>query len=866
MSNETRVDLNRESARASYKALALIGLFLVSGVQAQRLVEWTEDDGELGLGYPVPIPVDTALPFDGFRTYAGLHSRHQSLLSGSDRVQGEIVGRTLKGRDIWVYRLASPGGSTPEGLSRGSIFYVGTMHAREWQSPEVATGLMERIVDGQGDHHLTDFVNDHVNIVVVPVTNIDGFVHTQNNPRRNWLGSDNRAPLSWPRDGRMRRKNLRNSDGDFFTVFDHLSGVDLNRNNPPFWPGPPESDIPQDLTWRGTAPQSEPEIQALLAAADLAPGLRFFADMHSYSRVFFSVRTSNLRRNQIQSRLFDTLALHHRSLTGRQTYLDSPSSINVGIGTIAEYFAHTFQVPSATWEIEPNSQGGAQYGGFARNGHDGFILPESEIRRVRENLAETMLIAAYHMADPPHLSMAEVIDVDTGAVVWSAHWSDAGPNGRELVERRLAPLVPGREYQLWLAFSKPMRWREDGEVVAFPGQLSNSINIDLAIEAGDDPVEAEFGPVEWLDQSGASPNGYLRYRDDAIQTRFTVSDSADNLALINSLNSAGRTIHLSVSTADMTGHLLDSDPETPARWSSGAWANYESPNGALDKGGEDRSMVLDLRVGNPVIETETVRGVHSAMWFDPDRNGEGWVIEVLPNNQAVGYWFTYDENGAPRWMIGQGPVIANQIRFEELLAPTGGRFGPDFDPDEVELVPVGSARLVLSDCDNGWLDYQAFGQNQRLPLTRLTRSLGLTCGPSDGPPPDRAAQSGSWYDPAHTGEGYTVQWLENGQVLAMWFSYNSRGEQYWMLGQGEPVAGSDTIDLDGVLRARGARFGRAFDPDDVELLDWGSLQMQLGCQTGTASYQSDLPEFGSGSFELQRLTSIDGLETCPSVD
>ena len=50
-----------------------------------------------------------------------------------------------------------------------------------------------------------------------------------------------------------------------------------------------------------------------------------------------------------------------------------------------------------TWEIEPGEDGGAEYGGFRNNGHDGFILPESEIRRVRENLAETMLVAAYHM-------------------------------------------------------------------------------------------------------------------------------------------------------------------------------------------------------------------------------------------------------------------------------------------------------------------------------------------------------------------------------------------------------------------------------------------------------------------------------------
>ncbi|MEN1728919.1 MAG: M14 family metallopeptidase [Pseudomonadota bacterium] len=407
----------------------VMGLVLTasSNVLAQRQAQWTQGPGELGLGYPVPQPQNTPLPFDGFRTYAGLRTRHQSLMDDSDRITGEIVGQTREGRDIWAYRLSGAGASTPEGLLKGSIFYAGGVHAREWQSPEVVTGLMERVAEGAGDDFLTDYVNDHMTIVIQPVTNIDGFLHTQANPNRVYLDIDNRFPQFWPRDGRMRRKNLSGNDGDFFTTGDVLTGVDLNRNNPPFFPGPPDTGNPDDLTWRGPSPQSEPEIQALVQATQLAPAdrLRFYADMHSYTSVFFSVYTSNTRRNEIQERLFQALSNHHAALPGNQVYVDSPSDANVGIGTTSEYFAQSFQIPSATWEIEPGGDGGVQYGGFGNNGHDGFILPESEIRRVRENLAESMLVAAYHMAGPPSLMMAEIRDVDTQAVVWSAHWADA---------------------------------------------------------------------------------------------------------------------------------------------------------------------------------------------------------------------------------------------------------------------------------------------------------------------------------------------------------------------------------------------------------------------------------------------------------
>ena len=52
-------------------------------------------------------------------------------------------------------------------------------------------------------------------------------------PRLNYLGSDPDVPATWPRDGRMRRKNMLGVDEELGTTDDHLRGVDLNRNNAP---------------------------------------------------------------------------------------------------------------------------------------------------------------------------------------------------------------------------------------------------------------------------------------------------------------------------------------------------------------------------------------------------------------------------------------------------------------------------------------------------------------------------------------------------------------------------------------------------------------------------------------------------------
>ena len=95
----------------------------------------------------------------------------------------------------------------------------------------------------------------------------------------------------------------------------------------------------------------------------------------------------------------------------------------------------------------------------------------------------------------------------------------------------------------------------------------------------------------------------------------------------------------------------------------------------------------------------------SGSWFDPTRSGEGFALEVLADGRAIVYWFTYDLDGNQAWMIGIGDESIGSGSFPlALLQPVGGRFGPNFDPDEVVNTPVGSARVSLQ-CTGGYADY-----------------------------------------------------------------------------------------------------------------------------------------------------------------
>jgi hypothetical protein len=269
-------------------------------------------------------------------------------------------------------------------------------------------------------------------------------------------------------------------------------------------------------------------------------------------------------------------------------------------------------------------------------------------------------------------------------------------------------------------------------------------------------------------------------------------------------------------------------------------------------------------------ESMPIRSGHAGHWYAADRSGEGWVLELRDAGGAWLYWFTYDEQGRQRWLTAGGNIVADgdsgeRIDFSQLVVTRGARFGPDFDPDDVVHEAVGSASFRFDGCDSGQFSYNAFGQSQTFDVQRLARVMGTRCETPHGvigrEVADHAGQSGSWYDPGHNGEGYALHWATPDQAIVTWYSYDDEGNQYWMLGTGQ-FDSEGRIHFPDVHATRGARFGSAFDPDDVERFAWGELTFDLACDGGSSSYASILPAFGSGQFELTRLTSLHEV-ACP---
>ncbi|MBY6203890.1 M12 family metallo-peptidase [Halomonas denitrificans] len=267
-----------------------------------------------------------------------------------------------------------------------------------------------------------------------------------------------------------------------------------------------------------------------------------------------------------------------------------------------------------------------------------------------------------------------------------------------------------------------------------------------------------------------------------------------------------------------------------------------------------------------------VRPGHSGHWFDPDRSGEGWLVEVLPDGRAAVLWFTYPAEGESDeqlWLTGAGTVQDDAIVIPDLLRARGGRFGPGFDPADIELSSWGALTLRFDDCRRGtaeWAGANGYGSGSRA-MQRLAGIEGLPCEEAPRPAAaERPGLSGQWYDPAQDGQGWLLQEVRPGELFLAWFTYDRDGIPAWIVGGGTLDGAVATFD--DLLITRGTRFGDAFDAAEVDRLSWGQATWVFEtCTSSSIEWTSDDPGFSSGQLEPVRLTRLDALDcSVPSAD
>lgn len=251
---------------------------------------------------------------------------------------------------------------------------------------------------------------------------------------------------------------------------------------------------------------------------------------------------------------------------------------------------------------------------------------------------------------------------------------------------------------------------------------------------------------------------------------------------------------------------------------------------------------------------------HSSAFYNSLRNGEGQYVEMLSADTAVVYTFTYrPDGGGAAWFTGVGYVFGNSIVIDQIWRPSGTSFGNGFDSTDIVNAFAGGQSMVFNDCKaaspggsvafsgNRDIGYEAL-------VTRAERlSDVLGCG--ELTPHPNAGLSGSYYLPARNGEGIVVQWLPNGQVLVIFFTYDLNGDQQWVTGIGTSDGFSVTIDA--LYPSSSTSWGSDFDPDEVVLSPWGTFELTwTECGGVQFSYNSTVPGYGSATRDYIRLSNL----------
>jgi hypothetical protein len=254
-------------------------------------------------------------------------------------------------------------------------------------------------------------------------------------------------------------------------------------------------------------------------------------------------------------------------------------------------------------------------------------------------------------------------------------------------------------------------------------------------------------------------------------------------------------------------------------------------------------------------------------WFPAYTAGQGFTFDYIASASTLFVpWFTFTQSGINdpaglAWYTLQGGGVTSGTTYADLAIaiPEPGVF----NSGGVSGRQVGTAHLSFSDCNSGTLWYQFNtdtnnGAGGLITLTRLTPSTepctladGSTTPAQNTNPPASgfdSHQSGSWFDPATSGQGLQLTIIPAGNgtagiVFAAWFTFDPAGlsddpnNQHWFTLQGDlssAAGGKVTLPIYRII-------GGAFDStptSNYSAVGQATLTMQ-GCDAALLDYRFD---------------------------
>ncbi|XP_060623731.2 mast cell carboxypeptidase A-like [Anolis sagrei] len=263
------------------------------------------------------------------------------------------IGNTFENRPIYLLKIGK------QKDAEKAIFVDCGIHAREWISPAFCQWFVKEAIRTYGKDSNMKNILDNMNLYIVPLVNIDGYV---------WSWTQNRF---W-------RKNRSNASSNACV------GVDLNRNFDVTWGTVDASKNPCEEVYCGTSPESEPETKAITTfIRSHLSSIKAYLTIHSYSQMVlfpYGYTYEKVPNYNTLNALAKGAAKAIASLYGKKyKYGASASTIYPSSGCSDDWAYDQGIKYSFTFELRDK-------------GKYGFLLPETEIK---ETCQEIMLAVKF---------------------------------------------------------------------------------------------------------------------------------------------------------------------------------------------------------------------------------------------------------------------------------------------------------------------------------------------------------------------------------------------------------------------------------------------------------------------------------------
>jgi murein tripeptide amidase MpaA len=301
-----------------------------------------------------------------YHTYVELEADLQALEQAYPQMARLFtIGLTLENRRIYALKISDNVALDEE---EAEVLFLGCHHAREWISVEIPFLLAKHLLEQYATDAAVRKAVDESEVWIVPLVNPDGLEYSM-------------------RFYRYWRKNRHlNTDGSF--------GVDLNRNYDYGWGYDNEgsSPVPASEVYRGSAPFSEPETQAVRSLF----GQREFRTLityHSYSQVIlypWGYTTAPTDKEALHRSLASGMSNLMEAVNGR-VYGFGPSAASSYLtnGDTTDWAFGTAGIPAYTIELPPVDQLGG-----------GFFNAERDIDPIfKENLPAALYLIDWSISN-----------------------------------------------------------------------------------------------------------------------------------------------------------------------------------------------------------------------------------------------------------------------------------------------------------------------------------------------------------------------------------------------------------------------------------------------------------------------------------